>query len=482
MLKVISTWLLYEMISAGGQTKFVTTTLTDGTSASVSLQRSTTWNLTHTEQVTRAETLWCLKVASGNFSCSSCDGLSDIFQTMFPNDPVSKDISLSSSKVSYIISHGLDPYFHNILIDDIKKSSSFYTLEVDETTTEQMKKQFDMHVRFWSETADMVSVRFLGASFLGHAYAIKLQEEIENALSKDGISLRNLIMLSSDGPNVNKALFTSLNDACKLTGSSGLVDIGTCSIHKVHNAFGEALSATLWETDSIIIDIYQWFKLSAARREDYKEIQKILDIPEHTFLRYVQCRWLSLLPALQRVLEQWDGLTEYFLKYLIEKQPEACKVERYKRLSQFFTSTASKPRLLFLVNAALLFQGFLTLFQTEGPLIHLLYDRLVELYKEVLMKFIKEENWKHLNGKHILDEKITKAENELADDKLDIGYETKEAIKKLTPAVQKLFYADVRKFLRALSHKLGKTLPISNSLLRDLQALHPLMRTQSSKQ
>ena len=41
------------------------------------------------------------------------------------------------------------------------------------------------------------------------------------------------------------------------------------------------------ECDSIINDLYQWFKLSAARRKNYKEIQKLLDIPEHTF--YALC-------------------------------------------------------------------------------------------------------------------------------------------------------------------------------------------------
>ena len=77
-----------------------------------------------------------------------------------------------------------------------------------------------------------------------------------------------------------------------------------CNIHKVNNAFGEALEAMQWDCDSIIIDLYHWCKLSAASREDYKEIRKLLDIPEHTFLRYVQCRWLSLLLVLECVLEQ----------------------------------------------------------------------------------------------------------------------------------------------------------------------------------
>ena len=84
----------------------------------------------------------------------------------------------------------------------------------------------------------------MGASFLGHTNAKKLQEEVGNAFKKDRVSLSKLKMLTSNDPNINKTFFNLLNDVCKSAGSSGLVDVGTCNIHKVHNAFGEALNAT----------------------------------------------------------------------------------------------------------------------------------------------------------------------------------------------------------------------------------------------
>ena len=65
-------------------------------------------------------------------------------------------------------------------------------------------------------------------------------------------------------------LLSLLNDVCKWAGSNCLVDIGMCKIYKVHYAFGEALKASQWDCDSIIIDLYQWFKLSAARRKDFR--------------------------------------------------------------------------------------------------------------------------------------------------------------------------------------------------------------------
>ena len=41
------------------------------------------------------------------------------------------------------------------------------------------------------------------------------------------------------------------------------------------------------------------------------------------------------------------------------------------------------------------------------------------------MKYIKEDCWIDENSKHLLNENVRKLENDLGDDKIDIGYEIK---------------------------------------------------------
>ena len=62
------------------------------------------------------------------------------------------------------------------------------------------------------------------------------------ALADNGLPINKLIVLSSDGPNVNAAI-TNLVDK-ELTDSHlpMMVDIGSCSLHKVHNAFAKRLA------------------------------------------------------------------------------------------------------------------------------------------------------------------------------------------------------------------------------------------------
>ena len=53
------------------------------------------------------------------------------------------------SKVSYVIDHGLGPYFLQNTVDDILSTpGTYFTLHFDETTTSQIKKQLDILVRY----------------------------------------------------------------------------------------------------------------------------------------------------------------------------------------------------------------------------------------------------------------------------------------------------------------------------------------------
>ena len=57
-------------------------------------------------------------------------------------DPVAHGMTLGATKAFYSIAFGLGPYFHEVIVNDTR--NSWYTLLVDETTTDQNVKQFDI--------------------------------------------------------------------------------------------------------------------------------------------------------------------------------------------------------------------------------------------------------------------------------------------------------------------------------------------------
>ena len=163
------------------------------------------------DQICKVEALWALKTAKDDFLFHASDGFPQLLQRMCPDSEMAKGVKMSSTKVSYIIGHGLGPYFLQKTVDDILNTPrTYFTLHFDETTTSQIKKQLDILARYYSDNHNEVRVRFLKAAVFGHAYA----ESVANELCET-LPLKCLLSLSSDGPNVNKAIKTIISSKLK---------------------------------------------------------------------------------------------------------------------------------------------------------------------------------------------------------------------------------------------------------------------------
>ena len=240
------------------------------------------------DQICKAEALWALKTAKDDFSFRASDGFPQLLQRMCPDSEIAKGVKMSRTKVSYVIGHGLGPYFLQKTVDDILNTPrTYFTLHFDETTS-QIKKQLDILVRYYSDNHNEVRVRFLKAAVFGHAYAESVANELCETLQKFSLPLKYLLSLSSDGPNVNKAIKTIINSKLKANYQRELVDTGPCQLHVVHNSFRKGVEGYGSDVENLCIDIYYFFKLSPPRREDYADVQQKLNLDEFVFLQHVQ--------------------------------------------------------------------------------------------------------------------------------------------------------------------------------------------------
>ena len=238
------------------------------------------------DQICKAEALWALKPAKDDFSFCASDGFPQLLQRMCPDSEIAKGVKMSCTKVSYVIGHGLGPYFLQKTVDNILNTPrTYFTLQFNETTTSQIKKQLYILVRYYSDNHNEVRVRFLKAAVFGHAYAVSVANEICETLQKFSLPLKYLLSLSSDGPNVNKAIKTIINSKFKANYQR---DRGPCQLHVVHNSFRKGVQGYGSDVENLCIDIYYFFKLSPPRREDYADVQQKLNLDEFVFLQHVQ--------------------------------------------------------------------------------------------------------------------------------------------------------------------------------------------------
>ena len=191
------------------------TTKRKSSTATVSCLDKCTKNL-----VTQSELLWGMKVSHSNYSYRSCDDLPSLFKKMFPGNVVAENFTMSKSKVSYLISDGLGPYFRKDLCIQVSASPG-YVIQYDETANSQVRKQCDILAKYWSEDKGQVVVHFLRAAMFGHATGDAVANSILETLQETGyqLPLGKLLNLGSDGPNVLEGVswavaIHSLQHAC----------------------------------------------------------------------------------------------------------------------------------------------------------------------------------------------------------------------------------------------------------------------------
>ena len=117
------------------------------------------------EQVVRVEIYQCLQVVSSNYSFSSTEADNNRFK-MFPHSRIAASYSQGKTKIRSNIQFGIAPYIKQVLLYDVNNMP--YTFKLDESTSSQIKKQYDEYLQYWSTKYDEVINCYCGSLFVGH--------------------------------------------------------------------------------------------------------------------------------------------------------------------------------------------------------------------------------------------------------------------------------------------------------------------------
>ena len=115
------------------------------------------------------------------------------------------------------------------------------------------------------------------------------------------------------------------------------------------------------DINQLCLDLHAIFKYSAARREDYQQLQANLGADIETFQQHTEVRWLSNDPAIRRMLEQWDTICQ-FIKDLEKDNTRKPKSINFKRAAALLATgerNVTRVMLEFLRSTVLVFEEFL---------------------------------------------------------------------------------------------------------------------------
>ncbi|GBM43030.1 hypothetical protein AVEN_215164-1 [Araneus ventricosus] len=313
------------------------------------------------QDVLDAEILWCLKLVKSHFSYNSCNNVGKLFSKMFHDSIIARQFSLSERKAAYICHFGIAPYFQNQVYEDLKQLSHF-TVLFDETLNKtNQQKQLDLHIRYWSKD-NRVTTRYLTSIFMGHATASNILDAFKIALAK--LDLKKLVQISMDGPSVNWCFYEHFQEDLKKEHDIKCINIGSCGIHILNNAFQKGASSTEWDISSVLVALYHLFKDSPARSEDFQECSKSEKMP----LKFANHRWLENAPVSLRAVEIWEDIETYVKLIRNGKLPKVtCK--SYKVVEEATKGKLIKIKLLFFACVSEVIKSFLEKYQSDEPLV-----------------------------------------------------------------------------------------------------------------
>ena len=133
-----------------------------------------------------------------------------------------------------------------------------------------------------------IVTEYFGSLSVGHCTSNDLVNHFFEFMEKLKLNLSLLLPLGIDGPSVNRSSEKKLKAHLEENYTTQILDIGTCSLHIVNNAFLEGLKELKNEInlDEFAIDLHFFMKYSAARREDYVNIVRVAEITAQFLLRH----------------------------------------------------------------------------------------------------------------------------------------------------------------------------------------------------
>lgn len=440
-------------------------------------------------EVVKSMILWALNVVRNHYSMRSAGGIGDLFQGMFPDSEIAKHFALSAGKLSYVIHHGLAPYFKVEIIKELKPKGPRLPLKFVSCFDESFNKvtyskQMDVHLIYYKEETNQVERVYLDSQFMGHGAADNVMDEFKR-VHKELDIVNNLVQLSMDGPNVNWAFLDALERYRKEEdpSSPSLLNIGSCGLHVLHGAYKTGHSKVDWDVDKTLKAAHGIFKQSPARRADYLADNDIIDQPNDQAkkslfpLKFCGHRWLENGKAITRFLEILNKIVIY-LTQSKERKAWPAKDERFPLLFKNTKSKIFPAYCEFSLSICRDIEPFLTLFQSEKPLAMFLYTKLKELITSLLERFVRSDVIEsNLSAYKMINLDLNKIENLLPIESINVGVGAKSVLSKLTTTektLERQFRSDVRKFLIHLLQKLFQRSPLKYKLTRTISSLSPI--------
>lgn len=126
--------------------------------------------------------------------------------------------------------------------------------------------------------------------------------------------------------------------------------------------------------EDLLRQVYTYLSGSSKRCAQLEEMQEYFNYKKKKILRVADTRWLSLHKCVERILENWEVLKDYFRVAVVDD-----KLKSAKTILKELENLCTKAYLTFLKFTLNYFNSMNAIFQSNKPLIHEFFLGLVKI-------------------------------------------------------------------------------------------------------
>ena len=367
----------------------------------------------------------------------------------------------------------LSQHFLDILYSDIQ-NSPFYSVSFDESLNKHLQKgQKDQLVRFWNSENNIAETRYLNSELMGGAKAVQILSTFKKGIEK--LESRNLLHISSDGPNVNLLFLELFSEERESDELPPLVQTGTCGLHTVHGSMKAGIKKSDLNIGKILKAVWKLLDETPARRELFEKVTETALYP----LPYCGHRWCENEDCARRAELIWPAIIN-FIKYL-QKEPKSKQPQgkSFQILREAIKDPYIPAKLKLVEHIAGKLNKFLRGFQTDQPMVPFLHNTLKEILQSIMSMFIQSDIMKQANTTMKLLKIDTTDKNLHKVDTVDIGMGAKMHIREIKKQANfkqsslMQFYKGTCNFMSGItSHMIVKS-PMKYQIIRFASSLDP---------
>nr|CCQ71105.1 hypothetical protein CcPL1.036 [Cotesia congregata] len=264
--------------------------------------------------ISAAELTTAYKIVRHHQSFKSLDCNTKLSVLMYPDSNIAARQSAARTKATAIIKRILAPHSIQQIQHDLDHDVQFCGIMTDSSCYKSVKL-FPLLVQYFTEDSGL-KIKLLGIKTLANELSETIMKFCLATLTECKLPLEKVVAFGADNTNTNfgNKLRQTKNNVfshLKTALNRDIEGIG-CPAHILHNTASTAADVMSIDIEIVIIKLFKFFSMNSTRVDRLKELCQASNVEFMVILSHSRSRWLTLAPAIERVIKLWVPLTEFF--------------------------------------------------------------------------------------------------------------------------------------------------------------------------